>query len=370
MIVGEPSIFELPSPLTVESGAVLTGVKVAYNCWGTLNEAKSNAVLICHALTGSSQVTHHEGDSPSGWWHQMVGPGKAIDTRRYFVICANVLGSCKGSTGPASINPETGQVYGTQFPIVTIQDMVQVQYALIRELGITCLHAVVGPSMGGMQALQWAIAYPDALKQCVVIAASASVSPQALAFAAVGRHAIVADAAFKQGNYGAQAPKQGLAVARMIGHITYISQQSIQQKFGRKLQDKHDYGYNTDYDFQIESYLKHQGDKFVDQFDANSYLYLSKALSYFDLEKQYGSIQAAVTQIKARLLLLSISSDWLYPTAQLKAIAQACMMAEKQISFCEISSQFGHDSFLIDPDPFAQVMAPFLASTHPGECHE
>ncbi len=353
-------IFQSTQPLNLKSGATLASFELAYETYGTLNAAGTNAIWVCHALTGSAHVAAHQHTTEKGWWEAMVGPGLAIDTNTYFVVCSTLLGSCKGSTGPTHTNPETGTPYGLDFPVLTIEDCVHAQKQLCDQLHISRLAAVVGPSMGGMQALQWAISYPEMLQKCVVIASSACLSPQALAFGMVGRNAIVSDSRFNDGNYADDVPRTGLGIARMIGHITYLSQNSIQQKFGRKLQDKSTYGYEHSADFQVESYLNYQGDKFVDQFDANSYLYLSKMLSYFDLANEYGSLEAAFEQCKASFLFVSISSDWLYPTTQSKEMVRACMKRNKQVSFCEVQSDYGHDAFLIEPEPFAAVIAPFL----------
>ena len=350
----------LAEPLVLQSGKELNNVNIAYESFGQLNEHKDNAIIICHALTGDSHVTAAEHNTEAGWWNEMVGPGKYIDTNKFFVICSAVLGSCKGTLGPSSINPETDKKYGLTFPVITIQDMVKVQYELCRSLGLESLYAVVGPSMGGMQALQWAISYPDFCKKCAVIASSYSLSPQALAFGMVGRNAITSDDSFKNGEYADNNPKNGLSIARMIGHITYLSKESITNKFGRKLQEKEDVDYDLDADFQIESYLNYQGDKFVETFDANSYLYLSKALSFFDLEKDYGHLKDAFKSITASLIFVSISSDWLYPTEQSKKMASTCMNLNKNVTFCEIDSNYGHDSFLIDIQKFGDVIQSFL----------
>jgi homoserine O-acetyltransferase len=351
------------APFQLESGYTLESVTLAYKTYGTLNKALDNAVFVCHALSGSAHLAF-ESDEESkkvGWWNDMVGPGKGIDTNKFFVICSNTLGSCLGSTGPHSINPKTNSPYGLSFPIITIKDMVNAQKKLCDQLGINQLKAVIGPSMGGMQALQWAISYPDYVEQCALIATASKLSPQAMAFSAVGRHSITADPNWKTGQYDKDTvPETGLGIARMIGHITYLSEESMNKKFGRKLQEKNDYNYSFDTEFQIESYLKHQGDKFVKQFDANSYLYLSKAVSYFDLDKSYGSLEKALENISADVLILSISSDWLYPTEQSKDIAHILMKQNKQISFCEIDSDYGHDSFLIEVQKFAAVIKPFL----------
>lgn len=354
--------FEYKSTLTLESGACLDSITVAYETFGSLNKDKSNAILICHALTGNSHVCSSDNNPNDGWWEKSVGPNKAIDTTKYFVICSNVLGSCKGSTGPASINPKTNLKYGLDFPVFTINDIVTVQHELVLSLKISQLFAVIGPSMGGMQALTWAINYPKALKKCIVIASSSSLSPQAIAFGTVGRNAIISDPNFKKGDYIDKKPEIGLSIARMIGHITYLSKESITKKFGRKLQKKSDYGYQHSLDFQVESYLKHQGEKFVDYFDANSYLYLSKALSYFDLEKQFGSLKNAFKDISSSMLFISISSDWLYPTDQTKQMVAACMNLDKHVSFCEVNSDYGHDAFLIENEKFDRLMSAFLGN--------
>ena len=345
-------------PFTLESGKVLNGLTVVYETFGILNRQQDNAILICHALTGSSQVS-----GTNGWWSAMVGPKKPIDTDKYFVICSNIIGSCKGSVGPASIDPSTNKLYGLTFPIVTIKDMVNAQYLLVQSLHISCLYAVIGPSMGGMQATLWSILYPDSLKKCIVVASAASLSPQALAFGTVARNAVETDKNFENGKYTATSkPREGLAIARMIGHITYLSKVSITEKFGRKLQEKPDYHYKWGTDFQVESYLQYQGDKFVDQFDANAFLYLSKALSYFDLIKQFGSLKQAFKPVKANVLFISISSDWLYPTELSKEMVAACMNIKKQVSFCEVQSDYGHDAFLIETSKFGQLIKPFLDS--------
>lgn len=359
IMLAENKEFCYKKQLKLQSGKSLSEFKLSYSTFGILNPEKDNAILICHALTGSSNVTS-ESDKEPGWWQHMVGPDKPVDTNKYFVICSNVLGSCKGSTGPTSINPETKTPYELDFPIVTVQDWVNAQKLLIDELSITYLAGVVGPSMGGMQALSWAITYPDLVKKCVVIGSSYSLSPQALAFGTVCRNAVVSDEHFNGGAYKQKKPKKGLSIARMIGHITYLSKTSITEKFGRKLQNDIDYNYKHNLDFQVESYLQYQGDKFVDQFDANAYIYLSKALSYFDLEKEYGSLQHAFQPIKANMLFISISSDWLYPTEQSKKMVRACMNLNKRVSFCEVQSEYGHDAFLIECEKFGKPIKSFL----------
>ena len=362
-MLSKPKLFNLNKTLTLESGATLANVTIAYETFGKLNADCTNAILICHALTGNSHVCSSDDDSTEGWWQKSVGPNKAIDTTKYFVICSNVLGSCKGSTGPTTINPETNEAYGLSFPVFTITDIVSAQAELISHLNIQTLYAVIGPSMGGMQALTWSIKFADRLRKCIIIASSSSLSPQAIAFGTVGRNAIISDSNFNKGNYKDKKPEIGLSIARMIGHITYLSKESITQKFGRRLQKKSDYGYQHSLDFQVESYLKHQGEKFVDYFDANSYLYLSKALSYFDLEKQFGSLKKAFKPTTASLLFVSISSDWLYPTDQTKKMVAACMNLNKHVTFCEVNSDYGHDAFLIENEKFDFIIGSFLGSS-------
>ena len=351
--------FSPPQPLNLESGQTLGPIDIAYEAWGTLNSDKSNAILVCHALTGDAHAGSSE-NSP-GWWANFIGPNKPLDTNRYYVICSNVLGGCKGSTGPSSINPETGTPYGLSFPVITISDMVKVQKKWIESLGITQLKMVIGGSMGGMQALEWAIQYPESVKSCVPIASTSYLSPQALAFDAVGRHAIVKDPNWNQGDYYQQSsPEAGLGIARMIGHITYLSEESMNQKFGRKLQKKLEYGYDFSTDFEVESYLKYQGDKFVNRFDANSYLYLTKAISYFDLEKKHGSLEAAFKSVTAAFLVISISSDWLYLPKQSKEIVKTLMKLNKEVTYCNLNSAFGHDAFLIDNPELSELVKRFL----------
>ena len=354
---------KLDKKLLLESGESLSDVQIAYQTYGVLNKNADNAILVCHALSGDAHLAfEHEKDKTKlGWWNDMVGPGKGIDTNKFFVICSNTIGSCLGSTGPQSINPKTDKEYGLSFPIITIKDMVNAQKKLCEHLNISQLHAVIGPSMGGMQAIQWAIEYPSYVKRCTLVATASKLSPQSMAFAAVGRHSIKTDKNWNQGNYEKEnLPETGLGIARMIGHITYLSEESITRKFGRKLQEKKDYEYSFDTEFQIESYLQYQGKKFVKRFDANSYLYLSKALSYFDLDKSYGSLEKALKKIKSETLIISITSDWLYPTEQSKEIAHMLMKQNKQVSFCEVDSPYGHDSFLIEVEKFSKVIKPFL----------
>ncbi len=351
-----PILFHFSQALTLESGKTLSEFNLAYETFGTLNKDKSNAILICHALTGDAHVA-----GADGWWKDLAGKKKAIDTSRFFVICINTLGSCYGSTGPSSHNPETNKAYASDFPIITISDMVQSQKHLMDALKIPFWLAVIGPSMGGMQALEWAIKFPNKVKACIPIAATSRLSTYALAFGAVGRHAIASDPKWQSGYYDADsAPETGLSIARMIGHITYLSEQSMSQKFGRKLQEKTDYSYQFSTDFQIESYLKHQGDKFVGRFDANSYLFLSKAMSYFDLDKTYVSLEKAFQKVKSRFLILSISSDMLYKSEQSREMARILMRLNKTVTYAEIDSPFGHDAFLLEHKKQTQVLKPFL----------
>lgn len=352
--------FTQDSPLPLDSGASLYPVAISYETFGTLSATKDNVILICHALTGNSHVS----GSPElpGWWDHLVGPKKAIDTNRFFVICSNVIGGCSGSTGPSSINPATGVPYGIQFPVITIGDMVRAQHALLTALEIPSLHAVIGGSMGGMQALEWAAMYPTYVKSVVAIACTARLSPQALAFDSVGRHAILSDPNWNNGfYYGLDIqPNRGLAIARMIGHITYLSEESMRLKFGRNLQQRSDYGYDFSTEFQVESYLQYQGDKFVNRFDANSYLYLTKAVNYFDLHKKYGSLDIAFQESQAHFLIISISSDWLYPPHQSKELVSTLMKLNKWVSYANLESPYGHDAFLIQNDQLSELIGSFV----------
>lgn len=355
--------FEPPEPLKLESGQTLGPINLAYETYGQLNSDKSNAVLICHALSGDAHVTGYHKETPDkpGWWQHYVGPQKAIDTDRYFVITSNVIGGCSGSTGPSSINPKTGKPYGTDFPVITIGDMVNAQRALIENLGVKRLALVIGGSMGGMQTMAWAIQYPEVVVRAAVLASPDKLSPQALAFDAVGRYAITTDPAWKQGHYDPNnQPEHGLSVARMIGHITYLSNEAMDKKFGRRLQARTEFAYDFSTEFQIESYLKYQGDKFVHRFDANSYLYITKAISYFDLTQRYGSLDAAFTNTAAKFLLVSFSSDWLYPPEQCKYIAKTLMKLNKPVTYCNIDAPYGHDAFLLENERLSSLISNFL----------
>ncbi len=354
----------LPGPLKLDSGATLAPVDIAYETYGTLNADKSNAILICHALTGDQHVaSNHPITGKPGWWTRAVGPGKPIDTERHFVICANVLGSCMGSSGPASINPATETPYAMRFPVITISDMVRAQVMLLDHLGIERLAATVGGSMGGMQALAWPTLYPERVEAAVVIASTARHSAQNIAFHEVGRQAIMADPNWRGGDYYADgtAPVAGLAVARMAAHITYLSEAGLTEKFGRRLQARDAKTFGFDADFQVESYLRHQGISFVERFDANSYLYITRATDYFDLAEDHGgSLALAFAKARARYCIISFDSDWLYPTAESRNIVHALHAAGKAATFVELSSPFGHDSFLLDAPEMNRVIDGFL----------
>ncbi|AMO73062.1 homoserine O-acetyltransferase MetX [Sphingorhabdus sp. M41] len=354
----------LLGPLPLDSGAELAPVDLAYETYGTLNADASNAILICHALTGDQYVaSKHPLTGKDGWWVRMVGPGKPIDTERHFVICANVIGSCLGSSGPATVNPATDQPWGMDFPVLTIADMVRAQALLIDHLGIERLHAVVGGSMGGMQAVSWAALYPERVGSAVIIASAARHSAQNIAFHEVGRQAIMADPRWRGGDYYADddPPSSGLAVARMAAHITYLSEAGLTEKFGRRLQDRDAKTFGFDADFQVESYLRHQGISFVDRFDANSYLYITRAMDYFDLAEAHGGVLAnAFAGSKTRFCLISFDTDWLYPTSESRAIVHALNAAGAEVSFMELSSPFGHDSFLLENPEMNRIVDGFL----------
>jgi len=355
-------VCSLTGSLPLACGKDLDGVRIAYETWGTLDERATNAVLICHALSGDCHVA---GKAPDlGWWSAMVGPGKPIDTDRFFVICSNVLGGCSGTTGPGSLDPITGRPYGLRFPLVTIEDMVDAQAALLDTLGIRRLVAVVGGSLGGMQALAWARRYPERVASCVASATTWRLTAQAIAFNEVGRQAILGDPDFSHGDYGpATPPALGLAIARMIGHITYLSADSMRSKFGRRLQERSEHAFDFVTEFEVESYLAHQGRKFVERFDANTYLYMTKAMDYFDLAQGANSLEAAFAAPSTRFLVLSFSSDWLFPTHQSRELVDALRRVGAEVSFAEIESSFGHDSFLLETETQAEFMTPFLERT-------
>jgi homoserine O-acetyltransferase len=350
----------LSRPLRLDSGRQLAPYRIAYKTYGTLNNAKSNAVLVTHALTGDQYVaSRHPVTGKPGWWETMVGPGKPIDTNRFFVICPNVLGGCMGSTGPASINPETGKAWGLDFPVITIGDMVEAQVPLIDHLGIDRLFCVIGGSMGGMQTLSWAARHGDRVATAVPIATAAWHSSQNIAFHEVGRQAVMADPSWCGGRYLelGKEPRNGLAVARMAAHITYLSEEALHRKFGRNLQEISAKSFSFNADFQVESYLRHQGSTFVDRFDANSYLYITRAIDYFDLAAEYGDVLAnAFKGTKTRFCVVSFTSDWLYPTRESREIVHALNAVAANVSFVEIESDKGHDAFLLDePELFATI---------------
>ncbi|WP_018699078.1 homoserine O-acetyltransferase MetX [Amorphus coralli] len=351
-------------PLALDAGSALAPWQIAYTTHGTLNADRSNAVLVCHALTGDQYAAStHPITGKRGWWSMMVGPGRPIDTDRFFVICANVIGGCAGTTGPASVDPDTGKRYGLRLPLVTIADMVRAQAMLIDRLGIDMLFAVVGGSMGGMQVLEWAASYPDRVFAALPIAAGARHSSQNIAFHEVGRQAIMADPAWQGGRYleGGAIPKKGLSVARMAAHITYVSEPALHSKFGRNLQDREAITYGFDADFQIESYLRHQGSTFVDRFDANSYLYVTRAMDYFDMAADHGGLLAnAFRRSPTRFCVISFTSDWLFPTKESRAVVHALNAAGANVSFVEIESDRGHDSFLLDEPELFRVTRGFL----------
>ena len=359
----------LPGPLRLDGGVLLSPVEIAYETYGTLNADASNAILLCHALTGDQHVASaHPVTGKPGWWVRMVGPGKPIDPARHFIVCANVLGSCMGSSGPATINPATGAPWGMSFPVITIRDMVRAQALLLDHLGIAVLQAVVGGSMGGMQALSWPATFPERVRAAVVIASTARHTAQNIAFHEVGRQAVMADPKWRGGAYYdlGDPPAAGLAVARMAAHITYLSEAGLTEKFGRRLQARPDrpdgaISFGFDADFQIESYLRHQGISFVDRFDANSYLYITRAMDYFDLGGEHGGHLAnAFRATKARFCLVSFDTDWLYPTTESRIIVHALNASGAQASFVELSSPFGHDAFLLECPELNRVVDGFL----------
>jgi homoserine O-acetyltransferase len=352
--------FTWDHPFTLESEAVLPRITLAYETYGSLNSRRDNAVLICHALSGDAHAAgYHQGEDRPGWWDVMIGPGRAFDTDRYFVICSNVLGGCKGSTGPGSVDPSTGRPYGLRFPVVTIGDMVNAQKLLVDSLGISRVQCVAGGSMGGMQALQWAVSYPEMVASCIPIAATSRHSALQIALDEVGRQAIMADPRWKGGDYSGEVPAAGLAVARMIGHITYMSDRSMERKFGRSLK-KHELGYDFTQEFEVESYLRYRGDSFIQRFDANSYLYITKAMDYFDLPGRGRLCEAFGHLRDLRFLVIAFSSDWLYPPYQSKETVRALKLNGLNVTYCEISSDYGHDAFLVESGEQSRLISNFL----------
>jgi homoserine O-acetyltransferase len=350
-----------PFILPLRNGDSLPEFTLAYETYGTLNADHSNAILICHALSGDSHVAGYYTDDPAeppGWWDDAVGPGKMFDTNHFFVICSNVIGGCQGSTGPSSLAAD-GKPYGLRFPIVTVQDMVSAQRHLLDSLGIHRLYAVAGGSMGGMQALQWAADYPDRVESVLFIAATPRSSAQNIAFNEIGRQAIYADPNWNGGDYyGRDVPALGLAVARMVGHITYMSEHSLETKFGRELQSSHEPRYTFDTEYKVESYLKYQGEKFVRRFDANSYLYITKALDYFDIAEGHASMTDALRDVRAHFLVISFSSDWLYTAEQARMLVNA--LPSRAVEHHHVEASFGHDSFLVEVDTMTTLVGGYL----------
>ncbi|SDB26540.1 homoserine O-acetyltransferase [Desulfonatronum thiosulfatophilum] len=357
--------FEGPGEtLHLESGQTLHPITVAYETYGELNERRDNAVLVCHALSGDAHAAGYYGlerDEKPGWWDILIGPGKPLDTRKYFVICSNFLGGCKGTTGPSSINPATGKPYGMDFPFYTVKDMVQVQRRLLKHLGVPRLLVVIGGSLGGMQVLQWAISFPEMVRGAIPIASTARLSPQAIAFNEVARQAIMSDPEWNGGDYSLDdQPERGLGLARMIGHITYLSEQAMLRKFSRRYINDQGRSFCLTKDFQVESYLHHQGSSFVRRFDANTYLYITRAMDYFDLEAAYGRISTAFSGCRSSFLVVSFTSDWLFPPDQSRELVQALRRVGLDVSYCNIESDQGHDAFLLPGHRMGDVVSGFL----------
>lgn len=397
VVVGQPGTVgvahtkyvDLPEPLQLDNGGTLEQVRIAYETYGKLSPTKDNVILVCHALSGDAHAAgwSDEPNAPSavdgigadergirprgglGWWDGMIGPGKAFDTDRYYVICSNLIGSCRGSTGPSSINPRTGEPYALDFPVVTVGDMVRAQKKALQLLGIEKLLAAAGGSLGGMQALQWAVAYPDDIAACISIASTAHLGAQGVAWNAIARNAIMADPDWQDGSYygTGREPKAGIGVARMVGHVTYLSAQSMAEKFGRQLQEREHISYTlTEPDFAVESYLRYQARTFAGRFDANSYLYISRALTYFDLARDHGggSLERALENVAARYLLVSFSSDWLYPPHDSQELEAALKANGKQVEHHLIQASYGHDSFLLEEARQAPLIARFLEDVY------
>ena len=364
---------EKPNGLILSNGIKLGPITIAYQTYGELNSKKSNAILVFHALSGDSHAAGYNSpdDTKPGWWDTIIGPGKPFDTKKFFVICANVIGGCKGSTGPASINPETGKPFGLAFPVVSIKDMLIPQKKLLEHLGIEKLFCIAGGSMGGMQALQWLVTYPDTALGAMLIATSPTHTAQAIAFNSVGRFAIISDPNWNNGNYyGMEIPKTGLSIARMIGHITYLSEESMHKKFGREsIKVASNPLTNFVREFEVESYLQHQGESFIKRFDANSYLYISKAIDDFDITDGYNNLSEAFQDIKAKCLVMSFTSDWLYPKEQSMQIVKALKINGIETTYTNFEAEYWHDSFLIEDERLKKLFTGFLSSlgTAPGE---
>jgi homoserine O-acetyltransferase len=358
-----------PDGLKLEKGGRLAELDVAYETYGSLNDRRNNAILVCHALSGDAHVAgFHENSSKPGWWDEMIGPGKGIDTDRFFVICANILGGCKGTTGPSSKDPATDHPYGSKFPEITLGDIVEVQHLLLLHLGVERLYGVIGGSLGGMQVLEWSLRFPDKVDRCVCIASAASLNAQALAFDIVGREAILSDPLWAGGDYygTGSLPAMGLAQARMIGHITYLSPQKMETKFGREKSDAAEPLKKFNTRFQVESYLHYNGRAFVDRFDANSYLHITEAMDSYDLEERFGSLDNAFTSVRAKMLIIALSSDWLFPPEQSLEVATALLRAGKQVSYCLLDSPHGHDAFLLDIAHLTEAVQTFLCPVPPA----
>jgi len=359
----EPRDFVSAEPFTFDCGQTIPGFTLRYETYGRLNDRRDNAILVCHALSGDHHAAgiHSLRDRKTGWWNNIIGAGKALDTTRYFVICTNCLGGCQGSTGPMSVDPRTGRAYGMSFPALTIRDMVRADKRLLDHLGITRLHAVIGGSMGGMRVLQFGIEYPDFVERMLPMATTARENAQAIAFNAVGREAIMQDPEWHGGDYSAGGgPRVGLAIARMMAHITYVSDQSMDRKFGRRKRDAADAGPAGQ--FEVESYLQHQGQSFINRFDANTYLYITRALDHFDLAGTYGSLEKAFEPVKARTLCVAFTSDWLFPSEQNRAFVLALLRSGKSASYAELATDLGHDSFLLESPALYDLVRSFLAA--------
>lgn len=364
-----PRDFVYSRPFTFKSGQTIPGFTLRYETYGTLNATRDNAIVICHALSGDHHCAgwHTPTDRKPGWWNNLVGPGKAVDTKRFFVICANVLGGCQGSTGPSSLNPVTGRPYGVEFPFVTILDMVRSQKLLLDHLGISELHAVIGGSMGGMLALLFSIEYPHFTRRVLAMATTARESAQAIAFNEVGRQAIMQDPAWNRGDYPKDSgPRVGLAIARMMAHITYLSDASMDRKFGRRRKGGvNAEAYSFDVQFEVESYLRHQGQSFINRFDANTYLYITRALDQYDLAHAYGTLESAFAPVDAETLVVGFTSDWLFPPEQNRQIALALLRAGKRASYAELATDLGHDSFLLESEELYTLVRGFLERDQP-----
>lgn len=367
-IIAQTQFATFDQELQLQSGARLGPITLAYETYGHLNKDRSNAILVLHALSGDAHAAgrHAHLDAKPGWWDNAIGPGRAFDTDHYFIVCANVIGGCQGSTGPSSVNPRTGKPYGLTFPVITIADMVEAQRLLLDRLGIEQVLAVTGGSMGGMQALQMAVSFPERVRSAIVLAATARVSAQSIALNEVARQAIYADPNWRNGDYyDGPRPNTGLALARMIGHITYLSETSMREKFGRRLQEREHYGYDFASEFRVENYLKHQGHTFTKRFDANTFLYITKAIDYFDLSCGLPSLADAFRKVTAKILVVSYSSDWLYPSAESKEIVRALLHNGVDATYVEIQSDYGHDAFLLEADRLAELTRDFLSRLRP-----